>query len=122
MFKSQEAGNRVPCGSGPTGLSPSEPEDSWVLSLTEWQESGPQIPFLGPRFTWLVGRMLAVCLLCEVPDGEVIALKLSGKRGCLLDAEKGTLGLGSTRCGFQTPLAPISWQVTSSVGLSLFTE
>lgn len=112
----------MPCGSGPTGLSPSEPEDSWLLSLTEWQESGPQIPFLGPRFTWLVGRMLAVCLLCEVLDGEVIALKLSGKRGCLLDAEKGTLGLGSARCGFQTPLAPISWQVTSSVGLSLFTE
>lgn len=90
FVKSQEAGNRAlwlqdPVASCPTGPSPSEPEDSWVLSLTEWQESEAQIPFLGPRFTWLMGRILAVCLLCEVPDGEVIALKLSGKRAvCLM--------------------------------------
>lgn len=32
--------------------------------------------------------------------------------------EKRTLGLGSRRCGFQSLLAPISWQVTSSLGLS----
>ena len=44
------------------GLSPSEPEDSWVLFLTEWQESEAQVPFLGPQLIYLADGDNISCL------------------------------------------------------------